>query len=147
MPGSANPPRRRLALVGTGARARLYLDAITGPFRATHELIAICDSNPGRLALAAATITRSTGARAPSAFLARDFDALVREARPHGVIVTSPDATHDDYIVRSLDAGCDVFTEKPMTTTPEKARRILDACRRNERRVRVLFNYRYSPPR
>jgi predicted dehydrogenase len=34
-----------------------------------------------------------------------------------------------------------------MTTTPEKAQRILDACRRNERHVRVLFNYRYSPPR
>jgi predicted dehydrogenase len=147
MPGSANPPRRRLALVGAGARARLYLDAITGPFRATHELIAICDSNPGRLALAADTFARTPGAHAPATFLAKDFDTLIRETRPHAVIVTSPDATHDDYIVRALDAGCDVFTEKPMTTTPEKARRVLDACRRNDRHVRVLFNYRYSPPR
>jgi predicted dehydrogenase len=55
--------------------------------------------------------------------------------------------THDDYIVRALDAGCDVMTEKPMTTTPAKVQRILDACKRNDRHVRVLFNYRYSPPR
>ena len=34
-----------------------------------------------------------------------------------------------------------------MTTTPEKAQRILDACKRNGRHVRVTFNYRYSPPR
>jgi hypothetical protein len=50
-------------------------------------------------------------------------------------------------IVRALDAGCDVITEKPMTTTAEKAQRILDACKRNGRHVRVTFNYRYSPPR
>ena len=62
-------------------------------------------------------------------------------------IVTCPDAFHDEYIVRALDAGCDCITEKPLTTTPEKAQRILDACKRNNRHVRVLFNYRYSPPR
>ena len=39
------------------------------------------------------------------------------------------------------------ITEKPMTTTSAKAQRILDACKRNDRHVRVLFNYRYSPPR
>ena len=49
--------------------------------------------------------------------------------------------------MRALDAGCDCITEKPLTTTPEKAQRILDACKRNNRHVRVLFNYRYSPPR
>jgi predicted dehydrogenase len=146
MPGSASPSRRRLALVGTGARAGLYIDAITGRLRDGHQIVALCDSNPGRLALAANTIARA-GAPAPATFRSGEFDLLLREMRPDAVIVTSPDATHDDYIVRALDAGCDALTEKPMATTPEKAQRILDACRRNQRHVRVLFNYRYSPPR
>ncbi|MDX3451858.1 Gfo/Idh/MocA family oxidoreductase [Streptomyces sp. ME02-8801-2C] len=34
------------------------------------------------------------------------------------VVVCSVDRTHDDYIVRALEAGCDVVTEKPMTTVP-----------------------------
>jgi predicted dehydrogenase len=40
-----------------------------------------------------------------------------------------------------------VLTEKPLTTTPAKAQQIVDACKRNNRHLRVLFNYRYSPPR
>jgi len=63
------------------------------------------------------------------------------------VIVTPPDAYHDDYIVRVLDAGIDVITEKPMTTEAGKAQRILDAVARNKRHVRVTFNYRYAPYR
>jgi predicted dehydrogenase len=72
---------------------------------------------------------------------------MVRETKPQFVIVTTTDASHDDYIVRALDAGCDVITEKPMTTTAEKAQRILDAVKRSGRHIRVTFNYRYSPPR
>jgi predicted dehydrogenase len=139
---AAAAPRRRFALVGVGGRSRFYIDAIAGKFRDANELVALCDTNPGRLALAA---KRAGGT--PKTYLAADFDKLVRETRPQTVIVTSPDATHDDYIVRALDAGCDVITEKPMTTTPAKAQRIIDACKRNGRHVRVLFNYRYSPPR
>ncbi len=62
-------------------------------------------------------------------------------------IVTSMDATHDEYICRAMELGCDVITEKPMTTDAEKCRRILDTQRRTGRAVRVTFNYRYSPPR
>jgi len=143
---AATSPPRRFAIVGQGSRSQMYLSAITGKYRSGNELVALCDNNRGRLQLAARSAV-DAGVRAPKQYLAADFDRLLRETKPHAVIVTTPDATHDDYIVRSLDAGCDVITEKPMTTTPEKAQRILDACKRNDRHVRVLFNYRYSPPR
>ncbi|HKO90326.1 MAG TPA: Gfo/Idh/MocA family oxidoreductase, partial [Polyangiaceae bacterium] len=99
----------------------------------------------GRLELAG-KVAAGAGA-APQRYLAANFDRLLAELKPDAVIVTTPDATHDDYIVRALDAGCDAITEKPLTTTPEKAQRILDACKKSGRHVRVLFNYRYSPPR
>jgi predicted dehydrogenase len=85
--------------------------------------------------------------KAPKKYLAADFDKMIKATKPDCVIVTTPDSFHDDYIVRALDAGCDCITEKPLTTTPEKAQRIVDACRRSNKHVRVLFNYRYSPPR
>jgi predicted dehydrogenase len=142
----AAAPRKRFAVVGVGSRSRMYTHAITGKFRDANELVAVSDNNAGRAALAVKAIA-ATGASKPKAYSASDFDRMIRETKPQTVIVTTPDATHNDYIVRALDAGCDVITEKPMTTTPEKAQSILDACKRNGRHVRVTFNYRYSPPR
>jgi predicted dehydrogenase len=141
----AGTARRRFVNVGLGSRSRMYLGALTKTFKEGNELVGLCDVNPGRLELALKTAA-AEGAQ-PKGFLAADFDRMLAEVKPHAVIVTTPDATHDEYIVRALDAGCDAITEKPLTTTPEKAQRILDACKRNSRHVRVLFNYRYSPPR
>ena len=46
---------------------------------------------------------------------------------------------------KALEAGIDVVTEKPMATTAEDCRRILDAEARTGRRVDVAFNYRFAP--
>ena len=138
--------RKRYAVVGVGSRARMYTNAITGKYRDGHEVVAVCDTNAGRMGLAVKKIA-ATGASNPRPYMATDFDRMIRETRPQFIIVTTTDSTHDDYIVRALDAGCDVITEKPMTTTAAKAQRILDAVKRSGRHIRVCFNYRYSPPR
>jgi len=61
------------------------------------------------------------------------------------VVVSTIDRTHDEYIVAALHAGCDVVTEKPMTTDADRCRRILDAQAETGRAVTVTFNYRYNP--
>jgi predicted dehydrogenase len=142
---AAENRRKRYAIVGVGSRSRMYLKAVTETFRDRSELVGLCDTNPGRLALAAREVAPH-GAE-PKTYVAADFNRLLSELKPDAVIVTTPDAFHDEYIVRILDAGVDAITEKPLTTTPEKAQRIVDACKRSGRHVRVLFNYRYSPPR
>lgn len=142
---AASEPRR-FAVVGVGSRSRMFTGAIASRFSGSNAVVALCDTNAGRLAVAAKAIG-SRGVPEPKKYAATDFDRMIRETRPHAVIVTTPDAFHDEYLVRSLDAGCDVITEKPMTTTAAKAQRILDACKRNGKHVRVTFNYRYSPPR
>lgn len=144
VPARAAAPHRRFAQVGCGSRARMYQDAIWGPHKEGNELVALCDVNPGRLALAARHAA-AAGAASPRTYLAADFDRMIRETRPDALIVTPPDAFHNDYIVRALDAGLDVITEKPMTMNAAKAQGILDAVRRNNRHIRVTFNYRYSP--
>ncbi len=137
--------KRKFVNVGVGSRSRMYLTAITKTFPQGNELVGICDTNPGRMDVAEQFVTPN-GAK-PKKYLAKDFDKMLKDLKPDCVIVTCPDGFHHDYIIRSLDAGLDVVTEKPLTTTPEKAQQILDACKRNDRHLRVLFNYRYSPPR
>lgn len=145
-PGSPTAARRRYVIVGTGSRSRMYQDAIEKTYTAHAELVGLCDVNPGRVELARA---RSVGHSAPPppAYAAVDFERMIAETKPGFVIVTTVDATHDVYIIRAMEAGCDVISEKPMTTSAEKCQRILDVKRCTGRSLRVTFNYRYSPPR
>jgi predicted dehydrogenase len=140
------PGRRRYAIVGTGSRHELYQDGIEKTHAATAQLVGLCDSNAGRLEIARRR-SASNGAPVPAGYLAADFGRMLAEQRPDVVVVCTVDALHHDYIVRAMEAGCDVITEKPMTTDADKCRRILDARRRTGRSCRVTFNYRYSPPR
>ena len=41
------------AIAGLGGRSRMYLEAIGETYSSTSRLVALCDSNPGRLQLAA----------------------------------------------------------------------------------------------
>src|SRR5687767_2675944 len=143
---AAQAARKRYASVGVGSRNRMYQQAIWGPHKAHAQLVAAVDVNPGRLALVG-KFAAENAASAPTGYLVGDFDKMIREQRPDAVIVTTPDAFHDEYIVRALEAGCDVVTEKPMTTTAEKAQAILDAVKRTGRQLRVTHNYRYAPYR
>jgi predicted dehydrogenase len=69
---------------------------------------------------------------------------MLAEQRPQVVIVTTVDAYHHHYIVTAMEHGCDVVSEKPMTTDAGKAAEILAAIGRTGRQLRVTFNYRYS---
>lgn len=61
------------------------------------------------------------------------------------MIVTSIDRTHHTYIIRAMELGCDVVSEKPMTVDEDKCQAILDAVKWTGRSLRVTFNYRYAP--
>lgn len=131
--------RRRFALIGTGNRGTTMWgrDLLEG-WRSEVDLVAICDTNPLR-AERARTMIKS------NAPIYTGIEETLAQAKPELVIVCTQDSNHDDIIVAALESGADVITEKPMTTTIEKIRRIRDAEKRTGKRVDVSFNYRYSP--
>ncbi|NDV00184.1 Gfo/Idh/MocA family protein [Pseudoroseicyclus tamaricis] len=133
------------ALVGTGARHKMFTRAVTETFGTPSDLLGLCDSNTVRLTRSAASVPESGNGVAT--YAAEDFDRMLAEQKPSTVIVTVPDNHHHDYIVRALHAGCDVVTEKPMTMDLEKLKAILDAQEETGRKVTVTFNYRYTPAR
>ena len=139
--------RKKYVHVGMGGRASMYTEAIYGKMSKYAELVGICDNNPGRLRFANERIRNEfKGAPVPE-YADTDFDRMIREQKPDEVIVTTKDCFHDKYIIRAMELGCDVITEKPMTTDNKKCQAIVDAAKRTGRKVRVTFNYRYSPPR
>lgn len=78
-------------------------------------------------------------------YKAQEFDRMIEETKPDTVIVTSIDRTHHRYIIRAMELGCDVISEKPMTVDEEKCQEILEAIERTGKKLRVTFNYRYAP--
>ncbi|MBA0124554.1 Gfo/Idh/MocA family oxidoreductase [Haloechinothrix sp. YIM 98757] len=62
------------------------------------------------------------------------------------VLVTSWGPTHAEYVLAAIEAGKYVFCEKPLATTAEDCRRIVDAeMARGRRLVQVGFMRRYDP--
>jgi len=136
---------KKYVIVGLGGRSMMYTEALTERYKDSSGIVAICDCNKGRLDFAAKQLRDVfPGVKC---YPAEKFDEMLRIHKPDSVIVTTRDYAHDDYICRSLEAGCDVITEKPMTIDEHKCQRIVDTVKKTGRSVRVTFNYRYSPPR
>lgn len=135
---------KRYAQVGVGSRSLMYSRALVELYDHC-TLVAICDVNEGRLKQRAQwAADRGTKV---TMYHADDFDRMIHKARPDTVIVTTPDCYHDHYICRAMELGCDVITEKPLTTDAQKCQRIIDTQQSTGKTCRVTFNYRYSPPR
>lgn len=144
MEDNVSPTKKRYALVGTGGRAGLFYTTIAKDYSKTSVLVALCDTNKTRLNYAKSKI-EALGHEPVPTYLAADFDKMIEETKPDEVIVTTIDRTHHTYIVRAMELGCNVITEKPMTIDVPQCKEILSAVDRTNQRVRVTFNYRYAP--
>ena len=136
---ASNPGQKiKLALVGTGSRgSSLWGKSILTEFKDVCEFVGLCDINPGRVAY----VKSYMGVTCPTF---TNIDAMLKEVKADYIIVTTVDATHDEMIVKSLNAGFNVITEKPMTTDEDKCRKILEAEKKSGKKVTVAFNYRHS---
>ena len=137
--------KKRYAQVGTGGRARLFYEAIATRYNEHCELVAFCDMSQKRMDYSNSLLENEYNYHKIPTYKSGDFDKMVELEKPDVIIVTSVDRTHDQYIIRAMELGCDVITEKPITTDEKKAQSILDAQKKSGRSIRVAFNYRYAP--
>lgn len=132
--------KKKAVIVGIGARGMWsYVEPIVrGHLSDAVELCGIYDA----VATRAALVSRHYGGIP----VFDDFDAMLDAVKPDFVIVTTKDSDHHEYIIRALEAGYDVISEKPMTNSRKKALAIMEAERRTGHRVLVTFNMRYMKP-
>jgi predicted dehydrogenase len=129
----------KIALIGTGIRGITFWGKrLMEEYSELLEFVGLCDINPSRVEYGKNYI----GAACPTF---TDFEKMVAATRPDLVIVTTKDATHHEFIIRGLELGCDVLTEKPLTTEAIKCQAILDAEKKSDKSLIVGFNYRWSP--
>lgn len=133
--------KTRIAMVGTGVRAvNMWGKPVIKDYSDIIEFVGLCDVNPGRLAIAKKII----GVECPTF---TNFEEMMKKTKPDVLLVMTVDNTHDEFIIKGMEMGANIVTEKPMTTDEKKCEAILEAEKRTGKKVIVTFNYRYSPHR
>jgi predicted dehydrogenase len=133
--------KKRIAMVGTGHRGSgMWGKSVIDTYPEYVEFVGLCDINKGR----AETVRKMMGVTCP---VFTDFEEMMKTVKPETLIVTTVDGTHNYFIVRGMELGADIITEKPMTTDEIKCQEILDAEQRTGKKITVTFNYRFSPHR
>src|SRR5437763_2795814 len=119
--------RIRAGIIGSGGRGR-YL---TGQFKELGvEMAGVCDIYEPNLQ--AGLKEANTGARAYT-----DYRKLLEDKSFDAVVVATPDHWHARMVIDAVEAGKDVYVEKPLAHTIEEGYRIIEAVRHTQRVVQV----------
>ena len=89
---------------------------------------------------------RALADRADQATVFADSAALARSGLVDAVIVASPNNTHRRVLEPLFDAGLPILCEKPLATTLEDARWVVERAARSEAPFWTAMEYRYMPP-
>ena len=126
----------RLGVIGTGMIGQDHIRRITQVLHGG-EISAVNDANYA--------VAKQVAQDLPDAAVFDSGQQLIESNLVDAVIVTSWGPTHEEFVLASMAAGKPVFCEKPLATTAEACRRIVDAEVVTGRRlVQVGFMRRYD---
>jgi predicted dehydrogenase len=138
-PGPAAVPasdRLRMGIIGTGARS--LQDTYSFSVTPGVQLVVACDVYQDRLARAKelfGTSLETTG----------DYRRVLDRKDVDAVLIAVPDHWHKEMIVDAMDAGKDVYCEKPMTYTIADGFEIMAAEKRTGRILQIGSQWVNSP--
>ncbi len=123
-------PNERITIgfIGVGARAQDVMDDVLN--LPGFEVVAVCDAYQGRIQRA----VERTGGRAK---VYKDHRELLAAPGIDAVYIGTPDHLHKTHAVAALEAGKDVYIEKPLTYTVDDGLEIIAAIKKTGRILQV----------
>lgn len=125
----------RVAFIGCGGIAHTH--AIALERMPDVEIVAGMDIDKDRL--------KVFGDKFGVTKLYTDWNKMLKEVRPDGVSVCTPNGAHAPASVAASNAGCHVICEKPMAMTPAECEKMLAAAKKAKKKFVIGFQYRYHP--
>lgn len=125
----------KVAVVGCGDVSAVHFEAISQLPDA--QLVAICDVDNARLKAASDT-------RGVPGYL--DYKELFDAHTIDVVHIATPHNQHADVTIEALKRGINVITEKPLASTLEQGKAIVEAAAASSARSGVCFQNRYNGP-
>jgi len=127
-------PKQRFALVGCGRIAYKHFEAFENNSDQS-ELVAVCDSVEER--------AREAGEKVGCKWYT-DYNKMLADGGFDIVTVATPSGLHPDHGIMAAKAGYHVLTEKPMATSYQKARELIDTCDKQKVQLHVVHQNRLN---
>ena len=137
------PPSDRIVMgvIGTGGMGRGNCGAFMG--EPDVQMIAVCDVDAGHRLEAAKMVNEKYGNGDCQKF--GDFRELLTVPGIDAVVVATPDHWHALASIAALNAGKDVYCEKPLANSVGEGRAICDAVAKNRRILQCGSHERSNP--
>ncbi len=112
--------RLSFGVIGVGSLGMAHLNTLLG--LADVDVVAVADPDARHVERARARGTKIKGYR--------DYREMLGHEKLDAVIVVTPDHWHALASLHAMEAGCDVYCEKPLTLTIGEGRAVADAAKR-----------------
>ena len=131
----------RIGLIGAGSRGTYLLEEIAKSGEAA-RVVAVCDVWSVAREKASATVLKASG-QAPA--LSSRYQDLLANKDVEAVIIAAPDFTHSKILLEAIQAGKDVYCEKPMGTDFAEAKAAYLAVKASKQVVQIGTQRRSDP--
>ena len=138
--GESPMGRLRVGIIGTGVRGKYLI----GNLPPAARVVAICDCAQSRMADTlrprgefAEVLDTFKNADAKDCRRYQDYRRMIDREKLDAVVISTPDHHHALAAMTALDAGLDVYLEKPMTLTIREGRLIADKVKATGRVLQV----------
>jgi predicted dehydrogenase len=137
-----NQKPRRVGLIGCGwyGKSDLFRLIQVAPV----EVVSLCDVDEHFLAEAAEMVSQrqKSGAK-PRTF--SDYREMLKEKDLDIVVIGSPDHWHALHCIAAIEAGADVYCQKPISRDVREGEAMLDAARKHKRVVQIGTQRKSTP--
>lgn len=134
--------KKRVGLIGTGWYGKCDLWRLVQV--APVEIVSLCDVDKRMLAAAAdIAATRQLSKKRPRTYT--DYREMLKEKDLDIVLVATPDHWHALSAIAAMEAGADVYVQKPISVDVVEGQAMLAAARKHRRVVQVGTQRRSTP--
>ena len=135
-------PKKRVGLIGTGWYGKCDLMRLIQV--APVEVVSLCDVDKRMVSAAADLIaTRQASKKTPRTY--SDYREMLKEKDLDIVLIGTPDHWHALAMIAAVDAGADVYVQKPISVDIVEGQAMLAAARKHQRVVQVGTQRRSTP--
>ena len=85
------------------------------------------------------------GIKSSSIYNYQNFDTIKNNPEVQVVYIVLPNSMHEEFTIRSANAGKHVLCEKPMATSSASAQRMVDACKKAAIKLMIAYRIQYEP--
>ena len=134
--------RKRVGVIGTGWYGKCDLFRLLQV--APVEIVSLCDVDRQMLANAAdMTAERQQSKKKPRTY--SDYREMLKEKDLDLVLIATPDHWHALAMIAAVQAGADVYVQKPTSVDVVESQAMLSAARKHKRVVQVGTQRRSTP--